>query len=132
MLIAECDRLKDSMNYDNTNGFYFWPDTVGASIPAGENKCGICTNGAKLIAQKFGGYVAGYPINHDDPQTLVGAFAVGHDFAVIGDFIIDWWGWEYERSMGNPVVLRSMGIALEKYKPEMSWTVFPANDFRSR
>jgi len=67
--------------------------------------------------------VAGYAIDRDDPQTLIGADVGGHDFAVVGDFIVDWWAWEYERSLTTPVLARAEGIALGKYKPEQTWSV---------
>jgi len=76
--------------------------------------------------------VAGYAIDRDDPQTLIGADAGGHDFAVVGVLIVDWWGWEYEQAVDCPVILRAEGIALGKYKPEQTWQVFPDNDFRRR
>jgi hypothetical protein len=123
-LLAECERLEVLMEYD-AGGFHLWRHVGGVD-------CGICTNGARLIAKKFGSFVAGYPIETDEPQTLVGAFAGGHDFAVVGEFIIDWWGWEYEQSLDCPVILRAEGIALGKYKPEQAWQVCPDNDFRRR
>ena len=115
-LLAECFKLRELMAYDPQDGFYFWPQDTGLLIPEHADKCGICTNGARLIAGKFGGYVAGYPIGPGDPQTLVGAVAGGHDFAVVGNFIVVWWGWEYEQSLESPVLLRAEGVALGKYK----------------
>ena len=121
VLLAECVRLKNAMKYDDANGFYFWPNI--ACLRGNENQCGICTNGANLIAEKFGGFVAGYAIDRDDPQTLIGADAGGHDFAVVGDYIVDCWAWEYERSLKTPVLARAEGIALGKYKPELTWNI---------
>ena len=105
------------MLYDETAGFYFWPNVATMESPDYESQCGICTNGAKLIAKNFAGYVAGYLIHPEDPRTLVGADVYGHDFAVVGDFIIDWWGWEYAGSLEIPVISSAKAIALGKYKP---------------
>ena len=123
-LLAECCKLKKSLGYDERGGFFFWPHVGGV-------ECGISTNGARLIARKFGGFVAGYAIDLEDRRSLVGADVFGHDFAVVGNFIVDWWGWEYERSLKSPVLSRAEGIALGKYKPERAWEVCPDDDFRS-
>jgi len=93
-LLAECHEIVRLAEYDTKAGVSIWPH-----VPAGCNDCGICTNGARLIARKFGGFVAGYEITNEDPQTLAGAPEWGHDFAVVGEFIVDWWGWEYEGSL---------------------------------
>jgi len=124
-LLAECHELVRVSEYDTKAGISIWPH-----LPQDCNDCGKCTNGAKFIAQKFGGYVAGYEIESTDPQTLVGANAYGHDFAIVGDFIVDWWGWEYEGALERPVLTRVEGIALGKYKAEQDWKIFPPSDFR--
>ena len=129
-LLAECTKLKSLMRYDEAAGFYFWPEVFGFRFSDGANECGRCTNGAKLIAKKFGGFVAGHLITPEDSRSLVGADVFGHDFAVVGDFIVDWWGWEYEQSLLTPVLLRAKGVALGKYKPEEDWEVLPQQDFR--
>lgn len=128
-LLAECARLKAIMQHGEA-GFCFWPSTPSHPVPDGANQCGRCTNGARLIAEKFGGFVAGYPIGPEDPQDLIGAFAGGHDFAVIGLFIVDWWAWEYEQAIPSPVMLRVEGVARGLYKPESFSQVCPENDFR--
>ena len=119
-ILAECHELVRLSEYDTKAGISIWPH-----IPNDCNDCGKCTNGAKFIAQKFGGFVAGYEIKGKDPQTLVGANTGGHDFAVVGDFIVDWWGWEYEGSLESPVLTRAEGIAQGKYKPQKDWEFAP-------
>jgi hypothetical protein len=131
-LLAECAKLKALMRYDETAGFYFWPNVAAMESPDYESQCGICTNGAKRIAQKFGGYVAGYLIHPEDPRTLVGADVYGHDFAVVGDFMVDWWGWEYAGALEIPVISRAKAIAFGKYKPAEAWEVHPDHDFREQ
>ena len=129
-LLAECYQLKALMRYDEAEGFYFWPVTAALGSPDYETQCGICTHAAKLIARKFRGFVAGYSIQPEDPRTLVGAEVFGHDFAVVGDFIIDWWGWEYAGELEIPVISRVKAIALGKYKPVADWEILPDHDFR--
>jgi hypothetical protein len=131
-LLTECKRLTFAMDYDESGGFYFWPHVEGLVRDGFDCRCGICTSGAKLIAKEFGGFVAGYLIQQEDPQTLVGAVTGGHDFAVVGPFIVDWWAWEYEHSLEGPVILRSKGIRFGKYKRETAWQVHPGNDFTFR
>jgi len=122
-LLAECRKLVRLSKYDSKAEISIWPH-----VPTGRNDCGRCTNGAKLIAQKFGGFVAGYEIKDMDPQTLVAAMTGGHDFAVVGEFIVDWWGWEYEGSLESPVLTRAEGIAQGKYKPQKDWEIAPLFD----
>ena len=122
-LLAECRKLVRLSKYDSQAGISIWPH-----VPTGRNDCGRCTNGAKLIAQKFGGFVAGYEIETTDPQTLVAAISGGHDFAVVGEFIVDWWGWEYEGSLESPVLTRAEGVAQGKYKPQKDWEFAPLFD----
>lgn len=128
-LLTECKRLTALMDCFEEDGYYFWPHVEGLAREGFDGKCGICTNGAKLIARKFHGFVAGYEIGEKDPQTLAGAIAGGHDFAVVGPFIVDWWAWEYDQSLDCPVILRSEGIHLGKYKPESAWEIFVKHDF---
>lgn len=51
-----------------------------------------CTNGARLICARAGqGRVYGYR-DSDNPGTVCGEFADGHDFAVIEDrYVVDYW-----------------------------------------
>ena len=131
-LLAECARLTASMEYDEKRGFYFWPSAIGPALSEYERHCGICTHGARLLAEKFRGFVAGYETGPDDPLTLVGARAGGHDFAVVAEWIVDWWGWEYDQALDSPVLSRADGIALGKYKPKQAWELCPDYDFRRR
>ncbi len=129
-LFAECERLKRTMRY-NKIGFHYWPEVkVRRFVPEGPSECGICTNGAKIIAARFDGYVAGYTIHPDESRRLVGADCFGHDFAVVGNFIVDWWGWEYEQSIFHPVIEIGSSVAAMAYKPVSEWQTFPHNDWR--
>ena len=82
------------------------------------------------MAHKFGGYVAGYEIDAKEKTFLVGGNAGGHDFAIVGDFIVDWWGWYYEGLPEIPVLTRAAGVARGLYKPEQDWKTVPDLDFR--
>jgi hypothetical protein len=69
-LLKECRELLARMEYDEQEGFFFWPHIILPQLPDGPAKCGICTTGAIHIARKFGGFVAGYQITSDDPDIL--------------------------------------------------------------
>ena len=86
--------LSDSEHHMPADGCSIWetPDM-------GVLHCGICTNGARLVARKFGGTVVGYA-GGQNPTALAGKVKFlwgdggtnwGHDFAVVGPFIVDWW-----------------------------------------
>jgi hypothetical protein len=57
--------------------------------------------------------------------------AGGHDFAVVGQFIVDWWGWEYDQALESPVLSRCDVIRSGKYKSQDEWMAFEMHDFRS-
>jgi len=62
-----------------------------SQFPNGLSAC-VCTHGAQTVCQSISrGVVMGY--RHDDnPGTVCGEFAGGHDFAVIdGRYIVDYW-----------------------------------------
>jgi hypothetical protein len=130
LLLAECHDLLVRMEYDEQEGFYYWPHIPLPYHPDEPAKCGICTSGAIHIARKFSGFVAGYEIGSDEPETLVGALAGGHDFAVVGPFIVGWWGWEYDQALDSPVLPRMVGITSGKFKSQTQWSVFAPYDFR--
>lgn len=135
-LLWECERLHRAERYHPRVGIAYWPEvTPDLTEPEGPGECGICTNGARLIARAFGGYVAGYPIESNYPQRerLIAADCYGHDFAIVDDYLVDWWAWQYEQSLSVPVLHRIRDAALisTKYKPEPAWVIHPANDFRN-
>jgi hypothetical protein len=124
-LLNECEEMTADMLYDGDEGYHYW---------LGENderiQCGICGHGALRIAKKFGGYVTGYLIDSEDLVMLIGYNCFGHDFAVIGEFIVDWWGWDYKQAIASPVLLITEGIASGKYLPVERWDTYPGFDFR--
>lgn len=128
-LLAECRRLTQESKYNEEQGYSYW-DT-----PKGEIQCGRCTNGALLIAEKFGGYVAGYLMDFQ-PKTwqseLVARDCGGHDFAIVGDYLVDWWAWDYEESIPEPVLhlVADAELIARKYLPRAEWEITPENDYR--
>jgi hypothetical protein len=72
--------------YDEEEGCHYW-DIGGEKIESS-----VCTNGAKLVVDKFGGDVFGYHFDGDS-SGKVGSDAGGHDFAIVQDrYLVDWWG----------------------------------------
>lgn len=68
-------------------------------------------NSARIVADKFGGKVAGfYTYEHNNPNAQAVGTDEGIDFAVVGDFIVDWWGSEFE---GRPPVYHMVEDAAE-------------------
>ena len=139
-----CRFLNRAERYDETDGYAYWlldftgrpfiPE-AGADMDIIESKstkeeCGKCTNGADLIAKHFGGYVAGYPMGEEYKQSLVGYDCGGHDFAVLGNYIVDWWGLNYEASLTYPILRYDKAIQMGKFLPREYWTVFPSRDHR--
>lgn len=129
-LIDYCQYLTDSMAYNDEIGFYYWPWLKDNNFePEDCSHCGICTNGARLIAFKFNGYVAGYNIWMSESDMLIGHGCGGHDFAIVGDYIVDWWGWEYSKELFQPVNLKNE-VVNEVYKIESSWNTHKFSDYR--
>src|SRR3954470_12230969 len=90
-LVEECFRMRVDTAY--SGDFHYWP-----WAEEGHQECGHCTNGVYHLAKKFGGRVMGYRIPSDSPK-LAGGGVGGHDFAIIGNFLVDWWAWDYEMSI---------------------------------
>lgn len=143
---AFCRYLHWAEQYDQEDGYSYWlQDNQGTIVKARKGltdmdelegrttriECGKCTNGAELIAKKFGGYVAGYSMGEEFRKTFVGYDCGGHDFAVLGDYIVDWWGWTYECSLTFPILRYRKAVEMGKFLPRQYWRVFPGYDFRT-
>lgn len=122
-LMAECERLKREEKYDSNIGYSYW-DT-----DHGELACGTCTNAARIIANKFNGYVAGYRLEGDE-EEIIGADCFGHDFAVVGGYIVDWWAWQYPCTLKCPVVEIADDLTWIYYLPQSKWKIVA--DFRRK
>lgn len=89
-LQAFLNDLTRNEQYDEQAGYHFW-DTPHPRFPDHPvTDTGTCTNGALLIARQFHGRVVGY-LNQDNPTSLIAPNSGGHDFAIIGDLLVDWW-----------------------------------------
>ena len=88
---------------------------------------GVCTDSSRLIAKKFGGKVFGYYFKDSDPNTFVGRrSASGHDFAVVGKYLVDWWGKNMEGTSKGVYDLSSVDDLDEiklKYPTKERWSV---------
>lgn len=117
-LLAECQRMIDASDWDEQQSCSVWPE-----ITNDRNDCGNCTVGARMIARKFGGKVFGYRIDPHESKDLVAFNCFGHDFAIVGDYLVDWWAWEYEQSLTSPVlhIVDDAALIAIKYKPRSEW-----------
>lgn len=90
--------------------------------PDGEDESpfGICTMGAEWLQSRLGGEVRGYYID-DNPSATVGEAEGGHDFLLLPDYIVDWWGSRY---IGGPELLhrvRDAKTIARLYGDESRW-----------
>ena len=91
--------LQDQEKYDD-EGYHYWtlPNPWGWE----RIQSGCCTNGARLIARRFNGRVFGYLFD-DNPSATVGLPCGGHDFAVIGAYLVDYWAWAVSGDLTDPI-----------------------------
>lgn len=105
-------------------GYSYWPH---ANLEHGNSVCN-CTTGANLICHKFGGKVYGYHIRPDEKyKNIIGFHAGGHDFAIVGEFLVDYWA-KYVEDLNNEPILhlvQDMAIIKEKYLPLTMWRNLP-------
>jgi hypothetical protein len=87
---------------------------------------GVCTDCAKKIVDKFGGKVVGY-FNSDNPTATVAEAESGHDFALVGNKLVDPWAYHVEGSIPRPVLDRKADAKLiaEKYGDPSKWETLP-------
>ena len=50
-----------------------------------------CTTSAVIIAEKFGGQQVGLLLEREKYKGRIGYSSGGHDFALVGDYLVDWW-----------------------------------------
>lgn len=93
----------------------------------GELETFCCTHTAILVAKKFNGRVFGYPI-HEYDENIIGILSGGHDFAVIGNLIIDWWATKFEEHE-NPIMRIGSPEALRHYLPREKWEEVPIGEW---
>lgn len=106
--------LSDSEWHSESLGMHFWK----TDDPLKCLGSGTCTVSALIIARQLGGKVFGYRIEEAD-GGVVGHDAGGHDFAVVKDVIIDWWGAAVE---DTPAIVRiGSSEAQRLYLPQERW-----------
>jgi len=81
---------------------------------------GICINCARFIQKEIGGRVVGYH-TQDNPEAEIGDD--GHDFLLVGSFLVDVWAYEY--TCGRPLYdLSNRGdeaLVRRLYGPREKW-----------
>jgi len=88
-----------------------------------------CTSSAMLIADTFGGKVYGYSLDMEDNDSeKIGSDSGGHDFAIVGDYLIDYWG-RYvngDKKLKPVLHLKEDAKEIEKYYlPQSEWEEVP-------
>ncbi len=63
--------------------------------PEGELPAVVCTSSAALVARQFGGELLSFWVK-DNPEAGIQVAADGHDFARVGNFVVDYWLREVE------------------------------------
>src|SRR5579862_7975235 len=63
-------------------------------FPGEEHATAHCGECARLVVEKFGGEIRGYWAE-DNPEAAAGHDGGGHDFALVGHFIVDPWLYHY-------------------------------------
>jgi hypothetical protein len=125
-LDAFARQLLDDEVYNDELGASEWPVEKHklSDEDWGEERiqCGRCTNSARLIAQKFGGKVYGYGIE-ENPEALLGQDTYGHDFAVIGGYIVDYWAAHFTGDSPQAVVALGTEEARRLYGDPKKWTL---------
>jgi len=135
-LKAFAQKMYDDEAYDEEQGVSEWPKSYRFNDEDfGDEliQCGRCTNGARLVAQRFLGQVYGYACE-DNPEAEVGANCGGHDFAVIGDYIVDYWAHHFAGESDVAVLPVNSPEARKLYGPRSKWKLmydYTRNDPRA-
>ncbi len=130
-VISYVDWLERMERYESELGFNYWPFTLDGQPVLNPHAddvllCCTCTHSALLIAQQFGGRVMGYPDggnlgarcgNGDEHHNQ------GHDFAVLGDYIVDYWAWSCQQQIIFPILhLEHDAVQIRRlYGPSRRW-----------
>lgn len=88
-----------------------------------EYSCTRCTSSAMLIATKFSGKVFGYELEMEETLTI-GSESGGHDFAVVGDYLVDYWAAYVSCCLPKPGILhltQDIEIIKARYLPRDQW-----------
>ena len=89
----------------------------------------ICTNCARYLQGSLGGEVVGYEYS-ENAEALIGRQEGGHDFLVVGGFIVDVWAAEaYGTSPTIP--LQKTRLIRQLYGNPAHWRVWRGNGFEA-
>lgn len=85
----------------------------------------ICTNSARMVAEKIGGKIVGY-FSDDNPTAQLGESEGGHDFVIAGDHLVDVWAREVygERAVYNLKDPSDAARVKELYGDQSKWEPF--------
>jgi len=89
-------QLIKSERYNEEEGYWHFANGIG---------CATCTNGARLVAKRFGGIVWGY-YSVDNPSAALGhSICAGHDFAIVSNrWLVDYWAYRYPEKIPRSVL----------------------------
>jgi hypothetical protein len=95
-------------------------------FPGGDHETAHCNACARLVVERFGGEIQGY-WHEDNPVASVGESEGGHDFALMGRFIVDPWLHHYygESPVLDLSVPAEAAEAMRRYGKSESWSVVP-------
>jgi hypothetical protein len=124
------DFLERDDYYDQEAGYSkFGSDPFGdmASVTC-------CAFSAQMFTLRFGGSVYGYFLDVDDPELecIHGYWSQGHDFAIIGKYLVDWWAKHVEGcgrvilDMTDPndiLYIQKHYLPLDKWEKMAPWPV---------
>lgn len=116
--------LFETEKYDEAEGYHYWDRPSGLKeerIPSG-----CCTNSARLVANKFGGKVFGFA-HQFNKTAVVAKDCFGHDFAIVGDLLVDWWAFHFTGETDRPIyhLVKDAAQVLHLYGPRENWDEVP-------
>ena len=110
--------LTETEQYNEPEGYHFWPAGYPGAPAGSPAYTGTCTVGAAIIAKRFGGSIWGYSEN---PVATVSP--TGHDFAIVGVWLVDWWAFNVEGSAPKMIfnLETEADLIASLYGPSQAW-----------
>ena len=124
-ILEYMDQLFQSEVFDDNLEMSVWKSTpVGNDLSVTR-----CTSSAMLIADKFGGSVWGYEIIDDMYKDKIGYWSGGHDFAIVGKYLVDYWAKyvndEKQKSILDMTDRTDQDYIMKNYLPITDWKNLP-------
>jgi hypothetical protein len=121
-ITAFLDHLTDTEQFNEAECYHYWPAGHPGAPADSPAYTGTCTVGAAIVAKRFGGSIWGYGEN---PAATVSP--TGHDFAIVGMWLVDWWAYNVEASTPKMIFnLETEGALIASlYGPRKSWEPTP-------